>query len=172
MIFSQKEVAILDLISKQSSISQRELAKLTGYSLGIINVILQKFIKSGHIKVSHPNKRKMEYFLTPAGREETTKKNFCLATATIRNYKLIRDKLAELLKELHTSGYDYFSIYGDGDLRELLEKTFRDCLEESPVTLGNEHLNNPRAVTLNVTMESVVPQIKGDMVSVLERIGV
>src|SRR3989338_10379731 len=138
-LLSSKEVEILENISRNRSLSQRELAKKTLISLGLINVILKRFIKIGYIKVSHVNKRKMEYTLTPNGLQETARKNQEEATQTIRKYKTIQTMLAKLLQELHQSGYDYFSIHGDGELRDLIETTFYNSLENVPVSLGKEH---------------------------------
>jgi DNA-binding MarR family transcriptional regulator len=168
---SDKEVAILDQLSKSSSVSQRKLAQTTGISLGLINVILKKFIKAGLIKISYLNKRKMEYLLTPLGRQETTHKAHRQITATIRNYRTLREGVAHLLKQLHASGYDYFSIHGDGELKELVEATFFTSLEESPVKLGKEHREYPRSVVLNVTPDPLDLNFKGDVVDVLGKIG-
>jgi hypothetical protein len=112
----------------------------------------------------------MDYTLTPEGILQVSEKNHRHATNTIRRYKLIQSNLANLLKKLHTSGYDYFSIHGDGELRELVESTLRTCLEEAPVTLGTEHRKDPRAVVLNVTPDSFPRDFQGEVVSVLEKL--
>ena len=168
---SNKEIAVLDQLAKNSSPSQRKLAQATGISLGLINVILKKFIKVGFLKVSYFNKRKMEYLLTPSGRQETTQKGHRQITTTIKNYRTLREGITNLLKQLHASGYDYFSIHGDGELRELVESTFFTSLEESPVKLGKEHREYPRSVVLNVTPDSLDSNFKGDVVDVLGKIG-
>lgn len=169
---NHKEVVIMNRISKKSSISQRELAKITGISLGLINVILRKIEKGGYVRVEHVNKRKMEYHLTPLGSQETAKKNHENAIKTINSYKAMTSSLAKFLRELHASGYDYFSIHGDGELRNLLESVFRGCLEEAPVSLGKDYQCQPRAVVLNVSYDPVPPVFKGNVVNILEKIGI
>lgn len=165
-----KETTILDQVLRQSRSSQRDLSKSTGISLGLINVILKNLLKSGMIKVSQLNKRKMEYLLTPKGFHEASRK-ICSNTAkTIRNYRSIESSISELLRKLYTSGYNYFSIHGDGELKGLLEATFHRCLAETPVTLGNDHLDNPHAIILNITPDQLPSYIKGIAVQVLNRI--
>lgn len=170
-LLNDKEVLLLDHVSKKSSLSQRELAKKTGISLGLINVILKKLIRTGHIKVSHLNKRKLEYLLTPQGFLEAAKKTCEYTISIIRNYKTIETNLSNLLRELHKSGYDYFSIQGDGELKDLLESTFHKCLEEVPATLGSEHRKDPRAIILNLTVDPPPEGYKGDVLNILEKIG-
>lgn len=171
LFLGHKETAVLNHISKEGSISQRELSKLSGISLGLINVVLKRLIQNGYIRISQMNKRKLQYFLTPLGLSEIAQKTHREATSTIKNFKRMQVDLDNLLKGLHHSGYDYFSIYGDGDLRDLVESTFRTCLEEAPVTLGMGHRQDPRAVVLNVTPEPMDGGFKGDVINILEKIG-
>lgn len=169
-LLRSKEVEVLQSIFRDPSISQRELAKKTLISLGLINVIIKKFIKIGYIKVCQINKRKMEYTLTPNGLQETARKNHYDTAETIKKYKSIQLGVANLLKELHQSGYDYFSIHGDGELRDLIETTFYNCLENAPVSLGKEHHFQPRAVILNLTPEPLPENPKGNVVDILDKL--
>lgn len=168
---SSKELSILECLSKKSSASQREIAKTTGVSLGLINVILKKFIQSGYIKVGHLNKKKLEYLPTSAGTLETAQGKHQTTTWMIQGYKKIQVQLAGLFQELHSTGYNYFSIHGDGELKGLVESILRSSLEEAPVTLGKEHRAHPQAVVLNLNAEPMTEGHRGDVVNVLEKVG-
>ncbi len=167
---SDKELQVLDRVGRNSSISQRELARDTGISLGLINVILKKFLQVGYLQVSRLNKRKLEYVLTPAGFLAMARRTYNYATRTIRNYQSLHSQIAALLSELCKSGYDYFSIHGDGELREMIEVIAPGILSEGLASLGSEHRDGPNAVVLNITAEPIVPEFNGSVVSVLERI--
>lgn len=162
-----KSDLILEEVRKKSSISQRELSKVTGLSLGLINVLLKKFVAEGHLQATHLNKRKMEYVLTSKGLVESSKRVYQSTNKTIKRYFDIESSLTQLLRKLYNKGYDYFSIHGEGELKALLENTFRNCLSESPVTLGKEHRFHARAVVLSVTAEPLGPDFKGKIVNVL-----
>jgi DNA-binding MarR family transcriptional regulator len=166
-----KEIEVLSHIAQKSSVSQRELAKTTGLSLGMINIMLKKLVEAGYLQVSPLNKRKMQYLLTPRGSLETVRKQFRHATETIKNHQRLRSKVSSLLKELHASGYDYFSIQGDGELKELVESIFQESLEDAPVSLGTTHRSQSWAVVLNLTAEWMDQGFKGNVVNVLERLG-
>lgn len=168
---SSKELSIMECLSKKPSASQREIAKTTGVSLGLINVILKRFAQLGYIKVGYLNKKKLEYLPTSAGTLETAQKKQQTTTWMIQGYKKIQAQLANLFQELYDTGYNYFSIYGDGELKEIVESIFRASLEEAPVTLGKEHRANPQAVVLNLTAEPMAQAHNGDVVNVLEKIG-
>lgn len=62
---------LLNELEKQEALSQRELSKKLGYSLGKINFILKSLVEKGLIKIdnfAHSNqKTKYCYVLTPEG---------------------------------------------------------------------------------------------------------
>tara|TARA_B110000305_G_C18905233_1_gene388230 strand:+ start:187 stop:546 length:360 start_codon:yes stop_codon:yes gene_type:complete len=62
---------VLDLIEGNSKITQRELAKKTGVSLGSVNYCLKGLLIKGYIKINNfskdPNKLHYLYILTPMG---------------------------------------------------------------------------------------------------------
>lgn len=167
---SDKEGVILDHIAAKPCISQRDLSRITGTSLGCVNAIIKKLTQTGHIQSSSPNKKRPEYTLTSQGLLETTQKAHETALSIVKSFKTIQSRLAELLTRLHHSGYDYFSIHGDGELKDLLKATFFECLEDAPVTLGEKEQDHPRAIILNVSHTSLPPDFKGNVVNVMERL--
>ena len=62
---------VLHVLQENSSITQRELAKKLGISLGSVNFCLKALIDIGHIKVKNfqknPDKSIYLYLLTPQG---------------------------------------------------------------------------------------------------------
>lgn len=168
---SNKELKILGEISRNSVISQRELSRATGVSLGLINVILKRFLKTGYLHVSSLNKRKLEYILTPQGFLAVARKTYHYATSTIRDYQLLHRSLSVLLYQLRESGFNYFSIYGDGEIRLLIETLAKQEFKESSAILGSDHRDEPGAVVLNVTAEPVAHDFQGQVINVLEKLG-
>lgn len=61
------ELEILKSVDEEKRITQRELAKRTGLSLGAVNVLLKRLIHKGLIKIEHINARTIKYVLTPKG---------------------------------------------------------------------------------------------------------
>lgn len=167
---NDKELTILSHIARNSLISQRQLSSATGISLGLVNVLLGKFLKAGYLKVSQLNKRKLEYFLTPSGFVAVARKTYQYATRTIRDYHQLHSQLSDLLAKLHESGFAYFSVHGDGELRDMIEAIAPRIFDGRQAILGSEHRDDPGAVVLNVTAEAVADDFDGHVVSVLERL--
>lgn len=61
------EINILELLQSNELLSQRELSEKTGLSLGMVNLLIKKFVKIGIIKTERLNGNKIKYMLTPNG---------------------------------------------------------------------------------------------------------
>lgn len=65
---------MLNQISKNEVITQREFANMLGYSLGKVNYLLKALVEKGFIKIENfsnsTNKFKYRYVLTPKGLKE------------------------------------------------------------------------------------------------------
>ena len=79
---------VLHLLEEEPELTQRELAKKLGISLGGVNYCLKALIKIGHIKAGNfnknPNKSVYLYLLTPQGIAEKAK-----LTADFLNRKMV-----------------------------------------------------------------------------------
>jgi DNA-binding Lrp family transcriptional regulator len=82
-----KEDQILNYISKNQHISQRELASHTGLSLGNINLLIRKLTKKGLLKIEKLSPNTFRYILTPKG----------FTTLTQKTYRYILDSARYLL---------------------------------------------------------------------------
>ena len=73
---SEDTLDILHLLQENSNISQRRLAKNTGFSLGKVNYCLRALLDIGFIKIQNfqnsENKLKYTYILTSKGIYEKT----------------------------------------------------------------------------------------------------
>ena len=91
---------LLRKIDSQNNLSQREMAKSMGFSLGKLNYCLKALKKKGLIKISNFNKNKNKinyiYILTPEGITQKTK-------LTIKFMKRIMIQYDELKKEIKNS---------------------------------------------------------------------
>ena len=88
---------VMRKINKNPEVTQRELAKDLGYSLGKLNYCLQELKKKGFLKIKNfqknPNKINYIYILTPKGIAAKTK-------LTINFMRKISQEYNDLRKEL------------------------------------------------------------------------
>lgn len=104
MEVNDKELVIL----KESAINhlpgQREIAKNSRFSLGLINLIIKRLISKGLIKTKRLNKKRIQYIVTTKGFAEQAKKSYYYTLKTIEQFKLINQKIQDLVIECHNRG--------------------------------------------------------------------
>jgi EPS-associated MarR family transcriptional regulator len=90
-------------LSAESEISQRDLSKRIGLSLGSINFILKELIKKGYVKVQRfknsNNKAAYIYVLTPKGINERIQQTQYFLQLKMEEYERLQKEIEELQKE-------------------------------------------------------------------------
>jgi EPS-associated MarR family transcriptional regulator len=95
---------VLKILSKNSTISQRELANELGVSLGKTNYCLQDLLQKGMIKASNfknnNNKIAYAYLLTPSGVEQKSKLALEFLQRKRLEFEALKIELEELSREV------------------------------------------------------------------------
>ena len=98
---------ILRKLSQNSQISQRDIAKQLGYSLGKVNYCLISLKEKGLIKINNfkSNKNKINYLyvLTPKGISEKTKITLRFMREKMREYDELQKEFKKSKKKLTKS---------------------------------------------------------------------
>lgn len=100
---SEIEYKILKLLEDNPNITQREVAKELGASLGKTHYVIKKLIEKGLIKFSNfrdaKNKIKYAYLLTPQGFFEKSKLTKEFLDSKIKEYNRLEIEISMLQKE-------------------------------------------------------------------------
>jgi EPS-associated MarR family transcriptional regulator len=100
----------LRVLEKHPELSQRQLAKALGISLGKTHYILNSLIDVGLVKVHNfkrsDNKLGYAYLLTPRGLVEKAKVTKRFLARKQREYKELERQIADLTKEVESMGSD------------------------------------------------------------------
>ena len=110
-----KILRVLLRIENEPDISQRQLAKSTGYSLGSVNGILQKLIDDQEIVSKPLTPNHYVYEITSKGHLHKAK---LLYDFTLDGYDVIariRRQTKEAIRKAVEAGILYFYLYGDED---------------------------------------------------------
>ena len=98
---------VMDLIYKQPDISQRELAKLAGISLGSMHYCLKALAQKGWVKAgnfkNNPDKSVYLYLLTPEGISQKSKLAIDFLKRKKQEYDEHKQEIEQLTEELHES---------------------------------------------------------------------
>ncbi len=94
---------LLKTLEKNPSLSQRDMAKRLGISLGKVNYCLNALIEKGCLKVNNfrksDNKLAYTYYLTPRGVEEKARITMRFLKWKIQEYERLRIEIDELTRE-------------------------------------------------------------------------
>ena len=118
---SNNEYIIMNEIIENQNISQRELSRKLGLSLGTINVLINKMIKEGIIKMEQVNKRQVIYMLTPAGMVEKAKKTVSYLKSHYRIIYETKEKIKSILDELNLEYENIVILKSNDEMGELVE---------------------------------------------------
>lgn len=95
---------VLTLLSRESHLSQREMARQIGISLGKMNHFVVDLSRKGLILVHRTstsgNRMRCHYLLTPSGLEEKASLALNFLKAKIREYEKVREQIRELAEEV------------------------------------------------------------------------
>lgn len=94
---------LLKTLEDNPSLSQRDLAKRLGISLGKVNFCLNALIEKGCLKVNNfrnnDNKLVYAYLLTPKGVEQKARMTIEFLQIKMQEYELLRVEIEELKRE-------------------------------------------------------------------------
>lgn len=100
----EAQLRILQLIQAQPEVSQREMARALGLSLGKTNYCLRALVDRGLVKArnfrSSRNKAAYAYRLTPAGMRERVRATLSLLERKSAEYDALREEISTLRREL------------------------------------------------------------------------
>jgi len=118
----ENELKILELISQgKDDISQRDISRIIGMSLGMTNSILKRFAEKGLITIRKVNNRNIHYALTSEGIEEVGRRSWRYFKRTIKNVVVYREAINEIILEAIDEGYESIALVGESDLAFIVE---------------------------------------------------
>jgi len=95
---------LLKLLQERPPMSQRDLARAMGVSLGKANYCLKALTAKGLVKLGNfrrnPDKRGYAYLLTPAGLEEKTRITMAFLRRKLAEYEALEKEIEQLRGEL------------------------------------------------------------------------
>lgn len=123
----EHELRILEAIAREPETTQAGLAVQLGVAVGSVNWILKRLVDKGYVKVTHLQRRKLHYFLTPAGLALKFKLTRSYMDVSLQMYRELRQAARQTLSQVNSAGYMAVYVEGDDDATEILRLT---CLEQ------------------------------------------
>lgn len=100
--------SLLKTLEDNPSLSQRDLAKRLGISLGKVNFCLNALVGKGFLKINNfrnsNNKLAYAYVLTPRGIEMRAKMTVQFLKYKVQEYERLKAEIEELMREVEAQG--------------------------------------------------------------------
>lgn len=116
-----REFAVLQLLEQRENWQQREIARDSGMSVGLVNAVLKRLTARGLIVVSRVDARHMRYVLTPRGMSELTRRSYRFFRRTVSTARQYHDAVETLVGWANRSGYAGLELRGESDVAFLIE---------------------------------------------------
>lgn len=123
---SRRDLQLLNEVEKDSSVTQRTLAKSLGVALGLTNLYLKRLARKGYIKITTIPRNRIKYLLTPRGVAEKSRLTYEYMQYSLYYYREMRERLKQVLAGLSRAGTKRLVIYGTGELAELAYLTLQE----------------------------------------------
>jgi len=108
MLDETTHYGLLKTLEENPGLSQRDLAKKLGVSLGKVNYCLNALVEKGSLKINNfrnsDNKLAYAYLLTPHGVEEKARITVQFLKYKVQEYERLRKEIEELRREAKEQG--------------------------------------------------------------------
>lgn len=117
---AQKEFALIQEISRRPTHTQRSLSRHIGLSLGTTNLLIQRLVRKGYIKILQLDWKRTQYILTLKGALEKTQKAYHYTLYTLRLLRQLQDNISTLLRKEYDAGRREFTLVAQDEILELV----------------------------------------------------
>lgn len=104
MLTDEYRYKVLKLLAENPNLSQRDLARELGISLGKVNYCIQALIEKGMVKAgnfkSSQNKQAYAYLLTPKGIEDKARVTARFLNRKLVEYEVLQSEIERLREEV------------------------------------------------------------------------
>jgi DNA-binding MarR family transcriptional regulator len=140
----QHEYDLLTEIGQDPMVTQANLSKRLGIAVGSVNWYVKRLIHRGWIKVSHLDRTRLKYDLTPDGMAVFTQRALLYAQDSLKVYSNYRKKAKALVAELQQKGITQVYLDGKGEDETL------DILRLTCIEAGLQLGERPKGIVIKV----------------------
>jgi DNA-binding MarR family transcriptional regulator len=159
---SYNEYVIMTEIIDNENVSQRELSRKLGLSVGTVNILINKMIKEGMIKMNLVSQKQVMYMLTPVGVVEKAKKTVSYLKGHYRAIYETKEKVKLILDELNLKYENIFILNSNDEMGELIKLATTEYKSENKqknkqkkIKIINENLNEYQNIENTVLLYTI-----------------
>jgi len=118
---------LLDEISRNNELTQRDLSKKLGVALGLINSYIKNLASKGYITVSNIPKKRYKYYLTPSGFAEKTRLTYQHLQNFTNLYRTARRDFHALFNSIRNSSDKRIVFCGVDEVTEIAYLSLKEA---------------------------------------------
>lgn len=161
-----KEYMILDMIEKNSRVTQREISKEIGIALSMVNDHLDQFEKEKLVKRIKHSTKHVEYLITKQGTERRKLLNIWYLKSSQSIYLQAKENITKFLNQIIAKGYKQILLYGAGEVAEIILSVLNDDnqlpLEVLAVVDDDKNKSGNVLVNIPIIMKDQIKDINHD----------
>jgi len=158
-----KSLLILEELSNDDSVTQRDLSRRLGIALGLVNSYIKNLVSKGYVTVKAIPAKRYAYYLTPKGFTEKTRLTYDLLHDYTRVYRETRSNLKKLFRELQESGVRRVIFAGADEVAEIAYITLQETKLELVGVIDGETAGK-KFFGKEIKIAAAVKTIKYDLV--------
>ncbi|MFI5348057.1 MAG: winged helix-turn-helix transcriptional regulator [Elusimicrobiota bacterium] len=122
-VLDRKEFLLIQEISRQPTVTQRDLSQSLGLSLGMTNLLIKRLSRKGLIKITQLDWKRTQYLLTLQGAVEKARKSYDYTLYTLRIFRQLQENITAVLRREYTGGRRTFHLVAQDELLDLVSAT-------------------------------------------------
>jgi len=125
-VIKNQEYELLEAIAQDPMVTQAGLSAQLGMAVGGVNWYIKRLVNCGFIKVSHLDRTRLKYHLTPEGMSVLTQRTLQYLKRSLTVYNELRQKARAIVTDLRSRGITHVCLEGNDEMMDILRLT---CIE-------------------------------------------
>ena len=127
-----RDLLLLNAISQDTNITQRDLSRRLGVALGLTNLYIKRLASRGYIKIINIKPNRLRYLVTPKGIAEKSRLTYTYMSHSFLMYREARESLRTALSQVVEDGHKHIAFFGISEAAEVAYL----CLKENGLELS------------------------------------
>lgn len=133
-----RSLQILDELSNNDALTQRDLSQRLGIALGLVNSYIKNLVAKGYLTVRNIPSKRYAYYLTPKGFSEKSRLAYDLLQDYTRIYREAKNNYKNLFHRLELDGVKTVLFAGADEVAEFAYITLQDTSLRLAGVVDNE----------------------------------
>ncbi|MBI5194531.1 MAG: winged helix-turn-helix transcriptional regulator [Nitrospirae bacterium] len=166
-----KELEILEELSSNGQVTQRELSHKVGIALGLANFYIKRLVQKGYVEVVYLERNRLGYLITPTGITEKSRLTYNYIQRSYQYVRKVRIRMRDCLRELAVGGVNTVILYGAGDMAEVAYLALQEAGIKMSGVVDATRAGRP-FLGYTILPVSYIPRLSFDRIVITEPVAV